>query len=225
MTEPIIAPSHDALAAAGWPTRGALEFSDVWLTYRVGLDPALRGVTFDVPAGAKVGVCGRTGSGKSSLVVALYRLTEPSSGRVAVDGVDLASVGLATLRQRLGCIPQDPILFSGTVRYNLDPYDAHDDAAVNVAPPLEKVPAGHRLDELVGEPVPAGQKYPGGHAVCVVIVVPSRCCCSSKSAFSSASSASACCPGRRGRAVTCSVPEALYSVPSAAERERRQWAM
>jgi ABC-type multidrug transport system fused ATPase/permease subunit len=119
-----------ALAAAGWPTRGALEFSDVWLTYRVGLDPALRGVTFDVPAGAKVGVCGRTGSGKSSLVVALYRLTEPSSGRVAVDGVDLASVGLATLRQRLGCIPQDPILFSGTVRYNLDPYDAHDDAAV-----------------------------------------------------------------------------------------------
>ena len=120
----------DATLPAGWPVHGAVVFDNVWLTYRQGLDPALRGVSFSVPAGAKVGICGRTGSGKSSLVVALYRLTEPSRGRVLVDSIDVSTLGLSVLRTRLATIPQDPVLFAGSVRQNLDPYNQHDDAAL-----------------------------------------------------------------------------------------------
>jgi len=111
-----------------WPTAGALTFRDVVLRYRPGLDPALRGVSFALPPGCRAGVVGRTGSGKSSLIVALFRLVEPCGGRITVDGLDLSRLGLRDVRGRIAAIPQDPALFSGTVRSNLDPYGRHADA-------------------------------------------------------------------------------------------------
>lgn len=111
-----------------WPTDGALEYQDVWMKYRPGLDPVLKGVSFVVNPGDKVGIVGRTGSGKSSLIVTLFRLVEPYQGKIILDGINLLDLGLDDVRGRIAAIPQDPILFSGTVRYNLDPFDRHSDA-------------------------------------------------------------------------------------------------
>lgn len=111
-----------------WPTDGALEYQDIWMKYRPGLDPVLKGVSFVVNPGDKVGIVGRTGSGKSSLIVTLFRLVEPFQGKIVLDGINLLDLGLDDVRGRIAAIPQDPILFSGTVRYNLDPFDRHSDA-------------------------------------------------------------------------------------------------
>lgn len=87
----------------------------------------LQGVSFEVAAGEKVGIVGRTGSGKSSLIVTLFRIVEPDGGVISLDGLDLGSLGLNDVRGRIAAIPQDPVLFSGTVRSNLDPYGRHED--------------------------------------------------------------------------------------------------
>ena len=86
------------------------------------MDPALRGVSFEIKPGEKIGVVGRTGSGKSSLLMALFRLAESESGKIIVDGVDISKLGLKELRSRFAIIPQEPVLFKGTVRSNLDPF-------------------------------------------------------------------------------------------------------
>eukprot|EP00660_Eupelagonema_oceanica_P001392 gene1392-18592_t len=112
----------DAALPAEWPDGGAVEFRSASLVYRPGLAPALRGVTLSVPAGSSAGVVGRTGAGKSSLLVLLFRLHDPAAGRVLVGGVDVAAVGLQTLRGRLAVIPQEPLLVGGTVRDNVDPF-------------------------------------------------------------------------------------------------------
>ncbi|XP_030784709.1 multidrug resistance-associated protein 7 isoform X5 [Rhinopithecus roxellana] len=114
----------------GWLTQGGVEFQDVVLVYRPGLPNALDGVTFCVQPGEKLGIVGRTGSGKSSLLLVLFRLLEPSSGRVLLDGVDISQLELAQLRSQLAIIPQEPFLFSGTVRENLDPRGLHKDRAL-----------------------------------------------------------------------------------------------
>ncbi|XP_055245671.1 ATP-binding cassette sub-family C member 10 isoform X5 [Gorilla gorilla gorilla] len=114
----------------GWLTQGGVEFQDVVLAYRPGLPNALDGVTFCVQPGEKLGIVGRTGSGKSSLLLVLFRLLEPSSGRVLLDGVDTSQLELAQLRSQLAIIPQEPFLFSGTVRENLDPRGLHKDRAL-----------------------------------------------------------------------------------------------
>lgn len=111
-----------------WPTQGALQYQDVWMRYRPELDPVLRGVTFSVSPGDKVGIVGRTGSGKSSLIVTLFRIVEPFQGQIVLDGIDLLTLGLDEVRGRIAAIPQDPVLFSGSVRTNLDPYGRHSDA-------------------------------------------------------------------------------------------------
>jgi len=120
--EPEAAWSNDSdnLLPVVWPSAGTVSFKNVTMRYRPGLEPALRGVSFDVKGGEKIGICGRTGSGKSSLIVTLLRLTEFESGSVEVDGVNIQGMGLHSLRQRISMIPQDPVLFSASLRYNLD---------------------------------------------------------------------------------------------------------
>ncbi|KAK3267516.1 hypothetical protein CYMTET_23926, partial [Cymbomonas tetramitiformis] len=104
-----------------WPEKGEIVFDNLVLTYRSGLEPALDGVTATVRGGERIGVVGRTGAGKSTLMTALFRLVEPQEGRILIDGVDICTLGLHTLRSNMSIVPQDPVLFSGSVRVNLDP--------------------------------------------------------------------------------------------------------
>ncbi|NWQ86166.1 MRP7 protein, partial [Burhinus bistriatus] len=117
--------------AADWPSQGLVEFQQVVLAYRAGLPNALDGVSFTVYPGEKVGIVGRTGSGKSTLFLALFRMLELKSGRILLDGVDSQLVGLEDLRSRLAIIPQDPFLFSGSIRENLDPQGKRTDAELH----------------------------------------------------------------------------------------------
>ncbi|XP_062428024.1 ATP-binding cassette sub-family C member 10 isoform X2 [Rhea pennata] len=114
--------------ATDWPSQGCVEFQEVILTYRAGLPNALDGVSFTIYPGEKVGIVGRTGSGKSTLFLALFRMLELKAGRILLDGVDSRLVGLKDLRSRLAIIPQDPFLFSGSVRENLDPQGQRTDS-------------------------------------------------------------------------------------------------
>ncbi|GIL76009.1 hypothetical protein Vretifemale_5748, partial [Volvox reticuliferus] len=114
----------------GWPKSGAITYQDVTAVYRPGLPPVLRDLSFFLAPGTSCGVVGRTGSGKSSLMLTLFRLIDVVHGRILLDGVDIAAVGLDALRRQLAIIPQDPVLFSGTLRSNLDPWGAHGDEAL-----------------------------------------------------------------------------------------------
>ncbi|PWY86764.1 ABC transporter family protein [Aspergillus heteromorphus CBS 117.55] len=110
-----------------WPTEGQLDVSDLVVCYSPDLPPVLSHLTFSVPPNSRVGVVGRTGAGKSSLAMALFRFLEAQQGNIHVAGVNISSVSLQQLRTRLAIVPQDPILFSGTVRSNLDPFDEYSD--------------------------------------------------------------------------------------------------
>ena len=92
-----------------WPAEGRIEVKDVFLRYRPGLPDVLRGLTMEVAPGEKIGIVGRTGAGKSSIMTALYRLVEVSAGSILVDGVDISRIGLKDLRSALAIIPQDPV--------------------------------------------------------------------------------------------------------------------
>ncbi|GLH03627.1 Multidrug resistance protein homolog 49 [Gryllus bimaculatus] len=110
-----------------WPDEGAVDFKDYQVRYREGLELVLKGVTFSVKGGEKVGIVGRTGAGKSSLTLALFRIIEAAGGSILIDGQDISKMGLHALRSRLTIIPQDPVLFSGTLRINLDPFGLYSD--------------------------------------------------------------------------------------------------
>ncbi|XP_043688809.1 ABC transporter C family member 2-like [Telopea speciosissima] len=112
----------------GWPSSGSIKFEDVVLRYRPELPPVLHGLSFMISPSEKVGIVGRTGAGKSSMLNALFRIVELERGRILIDGCDIAKFGLTDLRKVLGIIPQSPVLFSGTVRFNLDPFTEHNDA-------------------------------------------------------------------------------------------------
>ncbi|XP_078620680.1 ATP-binding cassette sub-family C member 9-like [Branchiostoma floridae x Branchiostoma japonicum] len=109
--------------AADWPACGDVRLDKISVRYDKTLDPVLRSVTASFKPGEKVGICGRTGSGKSSLTLALFRMIDMFEGKICIDGVDISRVPLTLLRSRLSIIPQDPVLFSGTIRFNLDPED------------------------------------------------------------------------------------------------------
>lgn len=121
------APLHLQKVDDSWPSSGQISFSDVKMRYRQGLPLVLQGLSMDVRGGERIGIVGRTGAGKSSIMYALFRLSELSGGSIKIDDVDIATVGLHDLRSRLAIIPQDPALFRGTIRSNLDPFNEHVD--------------------------------------------------------------------------------------------------
>ncbi|KAM3748774.1 hypothetical protein ACB098_05G133800 [Castanea mollissima] len=112
----------------GWPSSGTIVFEDVVMRYRPELPPVLHGLSFTVPPSEKLGIVGRTGAGKSSMLNALFRIVETERGRILIDDCDIGKLGLTDLRKVLSIIPQSPVLFSGTVRFNIDPFSEHNDA-------------------------------------------------------------------------------------------------
>uniref|UniRef100_A0A8D1AD16 ABC-type glutathione-S-conjugate transporter n=1 Tax=Sus scrofa TaxID=9823 RepID=A0A8D1AD16_PIG len=132
-----------------WPRGGQIEFRNFGLRYRPELPLAVRGVSFKIHAGEKVGIVGRTGAGKSSLAGGLLRLLEAAEGGIWIDGVPIAQVGLHTLRSRITIIPQDPILFPGSLRMNLDMLQEHTDEAIWAA--LETVQLRAMVATLPGQ--------------------------------------------------------------------------
>uniref|UniRef100_M4F6H2 ABC-type xenobiotic transporter n=1 Tax=Brassica campestris TaxID=3711 RepID=M4F6H2_BRACM len=121
---------EDAHPPPSWPENGAIEINNLKVRYGENLPTVLHGVNCVFPGGKKIGIVGRTGSGKSTLIQALFRLIEPYAGQIIIDGIDISSIGLHDLRGRLSIIPQDPTLFEGTIRGNLDPLEEHTDQEV-----------------------------------------------------------------------------------------------
>ncbi|KAH9623110.1 hypothetical protein KSS87_021146, partial [Heliosperma pusillum] len=112
----------------GWPSEGSIMFDNVVLRYRAELPPVLHGISFEVHPNEKIGIVGRTGAGKSSMINALFRIVELEKGRILIDDCDISKLGLTDLRRSISIIPQQPVLFTGTVRFNLDPFGEHNDA-------------------------------------------------------------------------------------------------
>ncbi|CAN6616690.1 ATP-dependent bile acid permease [Trichomonascus vanleenenianus] len=110
-----------------WPSQGQITFDKLSLRYAPELPLVINQISFEVPAFNKVGVVGRTGAGKSTIITALFRFLEADSGRITIDGLDISTIGLKDLRKALAIIPQDPTLFTGTIRSNLDPFDEYTD--------------------------------------------------------------------------------------------------
>lgn len=127
-------PTDGELVGPSWPDKGSVEFKDVSVRYRSTLPLALNKASFSIPGGARVGIVGRTGSGKSTVVQTLFRLLEAEEGTLMIDDVDVSKLGLHALRSKISVIPQVPTLFSGcTVRENLDLFGIHSDEAIQKA--------------------------------------------------------------------------------------------
>ncbi|KAK7259335.1 hypothetical protein RIF29_24939 [Crotalaria pallida] len=117
----------DRLPPSNWPGQGNVDIKDLQVRYRPNTPLVLKGITLSITGGEKIGVVGRTGSGKSTLIQVFFRLVEPSGGKIIIDGIDITVLGLHDLRSRFGIIPQEPILFEGTVRSNIDPTGQYTD--------------------------------------------------------------------------------------------------
>ncbi|KAI1493696.1 P-loop containing nucleoside triphosphate hydrolase protein [Biscogniauxia mediterranea] len=148
-------------APYNWPTRGEINFSHVRMRYRAGLPEALRGFNLRIRGGERMAIVGRTGAGKSSIINALFRLSELSRGRITIDGQNISQIRLEDLRGRLSIVPQDIALFSGTVRSNLDPFDTLSDAelwdSINAAGLQETLHLGDAVEDG-GSNLSLGQK-------------------------------------------------------------------
>ncbi|XVE57998.1 hypothetical protein DITRI_Ditri04bG0134900 [Diplodiscus trichospermus] len=118
---------EDNQPAHCWPSVGKVEICNLKVRYQPNAPLVLKGITCIFEGGQKIGIVGRTGSGKTTLISALFRLVEPSDGKIIIDDINVSTIGLPDLRSRLGIIPQDPTLFSGSLRYNLDPLSEHSD--------------------------------------------------------------------------------------------------
>ncbi|GMI65446.1 ATP-binding cassette C3, MULTIDRUG RESISTANCE PROTEIN 3, multidrug resistance-associated protein 3 [Hibiscus trionum] len=139
-----------------WPYHGEVQIHDLQVRYAPHMPLVLRGLTCTFPGGLKTGIVGRTGSGKSTLIQTLFRIVEPTAGQIIIDGVNISSIGLHDLRSRLSIIPQEPTMFEGTIRSNLDPLEEHTDEQIWEA--LDKCQLGDgvrmkdgRLDSSVSE--------------------------------------------------------------------------
>ncbi|MCP8717953.1 MAG: ATP-binding cassette domain-containing protein [Asgard group archaeon] len=115
---------------ASWPEAGQISVNDVSLRYAPNLPRVIKNVTFDVQPCNKVGIVGRTGAGKSTIITAFFRFLDPETGSIKIDGVDITTIGLRNLRQAITIIPQDPTLFTGTIRTNLDPFEQYTDGEI-----------------------------------------------------------------------------------------------
>jgi len=159
-----IVPSHRP--PEEWPHQGKIEIENFELRYRENLPRTLKNLSCFIGKEEKIGIVGRTGAGKSTLTLALFRILERAGGRIVIDGIDISQIGLQDLRSRLTIIPQDPVLFSGSLRMNLDPFDKHTDEQLwsalevthlkNFVIGLEKGLQHHIL--RAGENMSAGQR-------------------------------------------------------------------
>lgn len=125
-------PNSDGTADApfSWPHQGVIKFKNVHMSYRENLIPALNGISFETVTYERVGIVGRTGAGKSSIINALLRVSDTTRGEIIIDNVDISTLALSVLRSRIAIVPQEPFLFSGTVRDNLDPRALHLDSEI-----------------------------------------------------------------------------------------------
>lgn len=140
--------AEDKKIPSTWPSKGSIEFQHYSARYRPELDLCLRDISIKINGGEKIGVrmasclsrpelirlttqiCGRTGAGKSSTTLTLFRIIEAAEGKILIDGIDIATTGLQTLRSKLSIIPQTPELFAGSLRMNVDPLEAHSDSEI-----------------------------------------------------------------------------------------------
>ena len=165
LREADLSTDHDDNVGDSWPEDPSISTSNLTVRYRASIPPALKGISFEVKSGQRVGICGRTGSGKSSLVQALFRLLEVEEGTIQIGGVDISKLGLHKLRQSMSVIPQSPVLFSGTsIRFNLDPFSVYPDKIIRAAladaqilDTVDELPGG--LDSIVAE---AGSNFSVG---------------------------------------------------------------
>ncbi|KAJ9190310.1 hypothetical protein P3X46_001526 [Hevea brasiliensis] len=118
---------EDKRPASSWPFKGRIELQELKIRYRPNAPLVLKGINCIFMEGTRVGVVGRTGSGKTTLISALFRLVEPASGQILIDGLNICSIGLKDLRMKLSIIPQEPTLFRGSIRTNLDPLGLYSD--------------------------------------------------------------------------------------------------
>ncbi|KAG8218181.1 multidrug resistance-associated protein 1 [Butyriboletus roseoflavus] len=156
----------DSKPPAGWPGAGEVEFCEYSMKYRPELDPVLKDISLTIKPKEKIGIVGRTGAGKSSLLLALFRILEATSGKILIDGVDISSIGLHDLRSVISIVPQSPDMFEGTLRENIDPVGEHQDADIwaalehaHLKSYVESLPEG--LDAPVregGSSLSAGQR-------------------------------------------------------------------
>ena len=144
---PLTLPADVDRLEGGWPSQGHIAVKNLTVRYRPSLPLALDHVSFSIPAGSRVGIVGRTGSGKSTIVQTLFRLLEAENGSICIDGVDISTVGLHQLRENISVLPQSPTLFSDcSIRENLDLFGMHKDQALLEA--LDEVQLGHVIGDL-----------------------------------------------------------------------------
>ncbi|KAH3731572.1 multidrug resistance-associated protein 1 [Pelomyxa schiedti] len=146
---PLLDTEAEQVPPDNWPEKGRVEFVGYSLQYRPTLPPALENISLSINAGEKIGVVGRTGAGKSSLMIGLFRLEEATQGKIEIDDIDISTISLHTLRSRLCVIPQDPVLFRGTLKKNLDMFERHSSDALWEA--LDAVNLRHTIEEKEGQ--------------------------------------------------------------------------
>ncbi|CAF2747057.1 unnamed protein product [Rotaria sp. Silwood2] len=129
-----------------WPNTGEIQINNLSIRYRENLELVLQDITVNIQSGEKIGIIGRTGSGKSSFCIALFRIIEPANGEIIIDNVDIRHIGLHDVRSRITIIPQDAVIFAGTVRFNVDPFGSYSDAEIWAA--LELVHIKERIRSM-----------------------------------------------------------------------------